>query len=89
MHAKTTPSANTDSDTNTTSDIARIGHTLPHTAQAVKARAADTATAVAGKAGDIAAQATTRFRSGVHHTPGPVADLMHRRRPAGPPSAKA
>jgi hypothetical protein len=45
----------------------------------VKARAADTATAVAGKAGDMATRATTRIRSGVHHTSGRMIDLMHRR----------
>lgn len=45
----------------------------------MKARAADTATAVAGKAGDMATRATTRIRSGVHHTSGRMIDLMHRR----------
>jgi hypothetical protein len=80
MDAKTAPSANTDSVANATQDIAGKGHTLPHSAQAVKARAADAATAVAGKAGDMATQATTRIRSGVQHTSGRVADLMRRRR---------
>jgi len=79
MDAKTAPSANTDSASNAAPDIAGSGHTLPHTAQAVKARAADTANAVAGKAGDMATRATTRIRSGGHHTSGRVADLMHRR----------
>jgi len=72
MDARTAPSANTGSATNATQDIAGTGHTLPHTAQAVKARAADTANAVAGKAGDMATRATTRVRSGVHHTSGRV-----------------
>jgi len=79
MDARTAPSANTGSATNAMQDIAGTGHTLPHTAQAVKARAADTANAVAGKAGDMATRATTRVRSGVHHTSGRVTDLMHRR----------
>jgi hypothetical protein len=70
MDAKTAPSANTDSATNARQDIAGASHTLPHAAQAVKARAADTANAVAGKAGGIATRATTRTRSGVHHTSG-------------------
>ena len=82
MDAKTAPSANTGSATNATQDIAGTGHTLPHSAQAVKARAADTANAVASKAGDMATRTTTRIRSGVNHTSGRMTDLMQRR-PAG------
>lgn len=79
MDAKTAPSANTDGVTNARQDIAGTGHTLPHTAEAVKARAADTANAVASKAGDVATRATTRIRSGVYHTSGRMTDLVHRR----------
>jgi hypothetical protein len=79
MDAKTAPSANTDSATNATSEIAGSGQTLPQAARVLTTRAVHTATAVAGKTGEIATSATTRVGSGVHDASGRVADLMRRR----------
>lgn len=79
MDAKTAPSANTDRATNATSDVAGSGQTPPHAARELRTRAVDTATAMAGKTGKMAAYATTRVGSGVHEASGRVGDLMRRR----------
>jgi hypothetical protein len=81
MDAKTAPSANTDRATDATPEIPGSGRTLPQAARVLTTRAVDAATAVAGKTGEVAADATSRVGSGVRDASGRVADLA-RRRPA-------
>jgi hypothetical protein len=79
MDAKTAPSANTDRATNATSEAAGSGRSLPQAARRLTTLVLDTATAVAGKTGKMAASATTHVSSGVHDASGRVANLMRRR----------
>src|SRR5258706_15882647 len=79
MDAKTAPSANTDRATDSSPEVAGSGHTLPQAARVLTTRAVDTATAVAGKTGEMATYATSRVGSGVQDASGLVADLLRRR----------